>query len=124
MSVGAVTGIYLYNLLKSRHRKEETPTSLIDSITCYEGSHPSSVLTFGWDEDEKFSWARRIALDEQGCRTRESLIEAEVYDRKLLVVETDCMEECNTPEITTIDLDPFGMGTSLSFRRKSGKEEH
>lgn len=124
MSVGAVTGIYIYNLIKSRHHRVETPTTLIDSITCYEGSRPSSVLTFGWDEDEKFSWARRIALDDQGCRSRESLIEAEVYDRKLLVVETDCMEECNTPEITTIDLDPFGMGTSLSFRRKSGKEEH
>lgn len=124
MSVGAVGGIVLYNALKSRYRRVETPTSLIDSITCYEGRHPSSVLTFGWDEDEKFSWARRISLDKEGNRLHESLIEAEVYDRKLLVVETDCMEECNTPEITTVDLDPFGMGTSLSFRRKSGREEH
>lgn len=124
MSVGAVGGIVLYNALKSRYRRVETPTSLIDSITCYEGRHPSSVLTFGWDEDEKFSWARRISLDKEGNRLHESLIESEVYDRKLLVVETDCMEECNTPEITTVDLDPFGMGTSLSFRRKSGREEH
>ncbi len=124
MSVGAVGGIVLYNALKSRYHRVETPTSLIDSITCYEGRHPSSVLTFGWDEDEKFSWARRISLDKEGNRLHESLIEAEVYDRKLLVVETDCMEECNTPEITTIDLDPFGMGTSLSFRRTSGREEH
>ena len=124
MSVGAVGGIVLYNALKSRYRRVETPTSLIDSITCYEGRHPSSVLTFGWDEDEKFSWARRISLDKEGNRLHESLIEAEVYDRKLLVVETDCLEECNTPEITTIDLDPFGMGTSLSFRRTSGREEH
>ena len=124
MSVGAVGGIVLYNALKSRYRRVETPTSLIDSITCYEGRHPSSVLTFGWDEDEKFSWARRISLDKEGNRLHESLIESEVYDRKLLVVETDCMEGCNTPEITTIDLDPFGMGTSLSFRRTSGREEH
>ena len=57
MSVGAVGGIVLYNALKSRYRRVETPTSLIDSITCYEGRHPSSVLTFGWDEDVKFSWA-------------------------------------------------------------------
>lgn len=124
MSVGAVSGIVIYNALKSRYRRVETPTSLIDSITCYEGRHPSSVLTFGWDEDEKFSWARRISLDKEGNRLHESLIEAEVYDRKLLVVETDCLEECNTPEITTVDLDPFGMGTSLSFRRTSGREEH
>lgn len=124
LSVGAVTGICLYNLLRKRRRETETPTPLIDSISCYKEGVLSSIITFGWDEDEMFSWARETYLDADGHTTCEHLIEAEEYNSKLLIVESDCLEEAGTPEITTIDLDPFGMGTSLSFRRTSGKEEH
>lgn len=124
MSVGAVAGIVIYNAIKNRRRLKESPASLIDSITCYKGGNLSSIITFGWDQDEMFAWARETYLNSEGKTEREHLFEAEEYDGKLLIVKSDCLDDSGTPEISTIDLDPFGMGTSLSYRRTSGKEEH
>lgn len=124
LSAGAAAGIYLYNLIKNHRRGSEAATPLIDTITGYREGVLSSIITFGWDEDEMFAWARQTFFDSEGHTVQEKLIEAEEYNRKILIVESDGLEDSGTPDITTIDLDPFGMGTSLSYRRAGGKEEH
>lgn len=125
MSVGAAAGIILYKILKGRRQRCGTaPTSLIDSITCYEEGSLCSIISFGWDQDEMFAWARETYLDADGETERESLLETEKYEGKMLLVRTNCHDDSGTPEMSTIDLDPFGMGTSVSLRRPSGKDEH
>ena len=119
---GAALGIAVYELLRRKkaiHHAATTP--LVDTITITENGVVTRLITFGWDDDEMCSWAREVALGADGSITKETLVEIEYSQDRVLIAESNG-EEDPTPVLSTILLDEFGMAKALSRRSRSGRE--
>ena len=123
IAVGVAVANLTYKYL--RKRTEELSgfyTPLIDTISSTIDGVVREVMTFGYDDDERCTWARSIHLDSNGEFISEKLIEAEYYEDKILISEgTD--DSGDTPTLTTMLLDEFGMVSSVIMRHPLGNEE-
>lgn len=108
-----------------RKRSEEVKgyfCPLMDTIACTTDGVLREIMTFGYDDEERCTWARSIRLDSKGDVISAKLVEAEYYEDKILVSEgTD--DSSDTPTLTTMLLDEYGMVSSVSTRYPLGQEQ-
>lgn len=95
---------------------------LMDTVTVTTDGVKKEIMTFGYDDEERCTWARSLHLDSKGELVSEKLIEAEYYEDKILICE-GTEELGDTPTITTMLLDEYGMVSSITTRHPMGHEE-
>lgn len=123
VAVGVAVANLTYRYLRKRSEEIKGYFSpLMDTITCTTDGVLREIMTFGYDDEERCTWARSLCMDSRGDVISEKLIEAEYYEDKILICEgTD--DSGDTPTLTTMLLDEYGMVSSVSTRYPTGHEQ-
>lgn len=123
VAAGVAVANLTYRYFRQRQEEEKGFfCPLMDTITCTMDGVLREIMTFGYDDEERCTWARSIHLDSKGDVVSEKLIEAEYYEDKILVSEGS--DDCgDTPTLTTMLLDEYGMVSSVTTRYPFGNEQ-